>query len=174
MFRLFADGFRHQAWTNHALLEDGERQWPALPDEDTRFFVRILNHAHVVERIFIGHLTGKPHGFDADNTLATPTVAELRTAIAQADAWLVDYAAGATVGELAREIEFEFTDGDRGCMCAEEILLHLLTHGNIRRGMAERVLAVHGLDRPADTFTHFLHLTNPSRHDGMAASKPPA
>jgi uncharacterized damage-inducible protein DinB len=174
MSRLFADAFRYKAWANHALLDDGERQWAALPDEDARFFVRILNHAHVVDRIFIGHLTGKPHGFNADNTATTPTVAELRATIAQADAWLVDYAAGATAEELAREIEFEFTDGDRGCMRAEEILLHLLTHGNIHRGMAERVLAVHGLNRPADTFTHFLHLTNPSRRNGKTASKPPA
>lgn len=166
MSRLFADAFRYKAWANRALLDDGERQWAALPEEDARFFVRILNHAHVVDRIFIGHLTGKPHGFDADNTVATPTIAELRTAIAAADAWLVEYAAGATSEELAREIGFEFTDGDRGCMRAEEILLHLLTHGNIHRGMAERVLAVHGLDRPADTFTHFLHLTDPARRKG--------
>jgi hypothetical protein len=54
------------------LLNDGERQRTALPGENARFFVRILNHAHVVDRIFIGHPTGKPHGFDAENTVAPP------------------------------------------------------------------------------------------------------
>ena len=170
MSRLFTDAFRYKAWANNALLDDGERQWAALPEEDARFFVRILNHAHVVDRIFIGHLTGKPHGFDADNTVATPAIPELRAAVAQVDAWLVDYAARATGEELARGIAFEFTDDDRGCMRAEEMLLHLLTHGNLHRGMAERVLAVHGLDRPADTFTHFLHLTDPSRRNGKTTS----
>jgi uncharacterized damage-inducible protein DinB len=55
-------------------------------------------------------------------------------------------------------------------MRVEKILLHLLTHGNIHRGIAERVLAVHGLDRPADTLTHFLHLTDPARRNGKTTS----
>ena len=68
-----------------------------------------------------------------------------------------------TPAELTREISFVFNDGDRGRMRVEEILLHLLTHGNIHRGMATRVLAEHGLERPQDTFAHFLHLTQPAR-----------
>lgn len=113
MSRLFADAFHYKAWANRALLDDGERQWTALPDEDARFFARILNHAHVVDRIFIDHLIGKPHGFDADNTVATPTIAALRTAVAQTYAWLIDRAADATSKEPASEIGFEFTDGGR-------------------------------------------------------------
>ena len=71
MSRLFADGFRYKAWANQELLDFGKRQWNALPDDDAQFFVRILNHAHVVDRIFVGHITGRPHGFDADNTVDT-------------------------------------------------------------------------------------------------------
>lgn len=168
MTRLFADGFRYKAWANRELLEYGERQWTALPAGDARFFARILNHAHVVDRIFVGHITGQPHGFAADNTVETPGLAALKASMAQTDDWLAEYAAGATPEELAREIDFVFTDGDRGRMRVEEILLHLLTHGNIHRGMATRVLMEHGLDRPQDTFTHFLHLTQPARR-GIAA-----
>ena len=85
MHHPFANAFRYKAWANQDLLDLGERQWPSLPGEDARFFVRILNHTHVVDRIFIGHITGEPHGFDADNTAATPTIAELRAAMTQAD-----------------------------------------------------------------------------------------
>jgi len=111
-------------------------------------------------------LPAKPHGFDADNTAATPTIAELRAAMAQADGWLVEYTARVDEVELARDIPFVFTDGDRGRMRVDEMLLHLLTHGSNHRGMAARVLAAHGLDRPKDTFTRFLHLTYPERRDG--------
>jgi uncharacterized damage-inducible protein DinB len=68
--------------------------------------------------------------------------------------------------ELARDIPFVFTDGDQGRMRADEMLLHLLTHGSNHRGMAARVLATHGLERPRDTFTRFLHLADPSRRSG--------
>jgi uncharacterized damage-inducible protein DinB len=162
----FAEAFRYKAWANRELLDCGERQWPSLPEEDARFFVRILNHTRVVDCIFIGHITGKPHGFDADNTTETPTIAELRAAMAQTDGWLVEYAARAGDTELARDIPFVFTDGDHGRMRVDEMLLHLLTHGSNHRGMAARVLATHGLERPRDTFTRFLHLVDPSRRGG--------
>lgn len=166
MPRQFTDAFHYKAWANQELLDCGERQWDALPEEDARFFVRILNHTHVVDRIFIGHITGKPHGFDANNTTETPTLAALRAAMVQTDGWLVAYAERADAMELARDIPFVFTDGDRGRMRVDEMLLHLLTHGSNHRGMAARVLANHGLDRPKDTFTRFLHLTYPERRDG--------
>jgi uncharacterized damage-inducible protein DinB len=86
--------------------------------------------------------------------------------MAQADRWLVEYSASADQAELARDIPFVFTDGDRGRMRVDEMLLHLLTHGSNHRGMAARVLATHGLERPKDTFTRFLHLTYPERRDG--------
>jgi uncharacterized damage-inducible protein DinB len=166
MSRLFAEAFRYKAWANQELLDFGERQWEALPAEDAHFFARILNHTHVVDRIFIGHISGKPHGFDADNTVATPDLATLRSTMAQADHWLAEYAESATVAELARELGFQFTDGDHGRMRVEEILVHLLTHGSNHRGMAARTLASNGLQRPADTFARFLHQTDPARRDG--------
>jgi uncharacterized damage-inducible protein DinB len=57
-------------------------------------------------------------------------------------------------------------------MRVDEMLLHLLTHGSNHRGMAARVLATHGLERPRDTFTRFLHIEDPSRRSG--ASEPGA
>ena len=166
MSGLFADAFRYKAWANRELLDCGERQWRALPEGDARFFARILNHTHVVDRIFIGHITGKPHGFDGDNTEETPTLADLRAAMARTDGWLADYAARADAQELVRDIPFVFTDGDHGRMRVDEMLLHLLTHGSNHRGMAARVLAERGLERPRDTFTRFLHLNDPSRRGG--------
>ncbi|GAA0371761.1 hypothetical protein GCM10009092_40140 [Bowmanella denitrificans] len=47
----------------------------------------------------------------------------------------------------------------------EEILLNLLIHGSNHRGMASRVLASNGLDRPSDTFTRYLHQAEPFRRE---------
>jgi hypothetical protein len=35
--------------------------------------VRLMNHIHVVDRIFIAHLTGQAHTYTATNTPDTPT-----------------------------------------------------------------------------------------------------
>ena len=81
----------------------------------------------------------------------------------ESDTWLVKFAESASSTELERVITFRFTDGDYGQLSIDEILLHLLTHGSNHRGMASRVLAVNGLERPKDTFTRFLHELEPFR-----------
>ena len=162
---LFADAFNYKRWANAELLALGERQLHQLPDNDAEFFVRILNHTTVVDSLFISRLAGEAEHYSADNTRETPTLAELKARIEQNDAWLVDFAQRATADELQRVISFRFTDGDRGELSVEEVLLHLLTHGSNHRGMASRTLAIHGLERPRDTFTRYLHEAEPARRE---------
>ena len=101
--------------------------------------------------------------YDADNTVETPSISELRQFMAKNDRWLVEYTASISSEELTRTISFRFVDGDPGSLTVEEILLHLLTHGSNHRGMASRVLAENSLERPKDTFTRYLHQLEPSR-----------
>ncbi|MDD1509228.1 DinB family protein [Pseudomonas sp. CNPSo 3701] len=171
---LFADAFQYKKWANEELLALGERQLHQLPDNDAEFFVRILNHATVVDSLFISRLSGGAEHYGADNTRETPTFAELRARITENDAWLVDFAQRATAEELQRVIAFRFTDGDLGQLSVEEVLLHLLTHGSNHRGMASRTLAINGLERPKDTFTRYLHEAQPARRElaGRAAFPP--
>ena len=162
---LFADAFNYKQWANAELLSLGERQLHLLPENDAEFFVRILNHTTVVDSLFISRLSGEAERYGADNTRETPTFAELKARIAQNDAWLVDFARRATADELQRVIAFRFTDGDHGQLSVKEVLLHLLTHGSNHRGMASRTLATHGLERPKDTFTRYLHEAQPGRRE---------
>ncbi|MER0040322.1 DinB family protein [Pseudomonas sp. MGal98] len=162
---LFADAFKYKKWANAELLELGERQLEQLPENDAEFFIRILNHTTVVDSLFISRLSGEAERYSADNTRETPSFAELKARIAQNDAWLVDFARRATADELQRVIAFRFTDGDHGQLSVEEVLLHLLTHGSNHRGMASRTLATHGLERPKDTFTRYLHEAQPGRRE---------
>ncbi|PNH93826.1 DinB family protein [Vibrio diazotrophicus] len=158
-----AKAFQYKQWANTELLALGEQQFDRLPQDDAIFFIRILNHTTVVDSLFISRILGEPEKYSADNTVETPTIAELRQTMEQNDSWLVNYAQSLTPEELERSIVFKFVDGDLGTLTVEEILLHLLTHGSNHRGMASRTLAANGLERPKDTFTRYLHQAEPSR-----------
>ncbi|TVP46640.1 MAG: damage-inducible protein DinB [Halomonas sp.] len=159
----YADAFRYKQWANTELLAFGERQIHLLPDDDATFFIRILNHTTVVDSLFISRMTGTQEQFSADNTVETPSFAELRDRLSENDLWLVKFTESLPANELERTITFQFTDGDVGQLSIDEMLLHLLTHGSNHRGMASRTLAANGLERPRDTFTRFLHEAEPSR-----------
>jgi len=159
----FDKAFAYKRWANAELLDFGGRQLAALPAEEAEFFVRILNHTTVVDSLFISRIKGEEEKYDADNTVETPSIDELKQRMDEHDSWLVSYAENISEAELARTISFEFVDGDKGRLQVSEILLHLLTHGSNHRGMASRVLSSHKLDRPRDTFTRYLHQAEPER-----------
>lgn len=162
----FAKAFQYKKWANNELLELGEKQFSKLPESDATFFIRILNHTAVVDSLFISRILGEPEKYSGDNTVETPTLSELRDTMNQNDAWLVHYAESVSEQELKRVVSFKFVDGDRGQLSVEEILIHLLTHGSNHRGMASRTLAANDLERPKDTFTRYLHQSEPSRRVG--------
>lgn len=164
----FAKAFQYKKWANNELLDLGEKQFSKLPESDGTFFIRILNHTAVIDSLFISRISGEPENYSGDNTVETPTLSELRDTMNQNDSWLVHYIESASEQELKRVVSFKFVDGDTGQLSVEEILIHLLTHGSNHRGMASRTLAVNSLERPKDTFTRYLHQTEPSRRTGTS------
>jgi uncharacterized damage-inducible protein DinB len=124
-----------------------------------------LNHTAVVDSLFISRISAAAELYAADNTPETPSLSELRERMSKNDSWLIGFVETISSSELGRCISFRFTDGDQGQLSVEEILLHLLTHGSNHRGMAARVLAAQGLERPKDTFTRFLHQLEPWRRE---------
>lgn len=161
----YGNAFRYKKWANSELISFGERQIHFLSENNANFFVRILNHTAVVDSLFISRISGTQELFIADNTIETPSLSEIRESMDQNDSWLVGFSESATSTELNRLISFQFTDGDSGRLSIDEMLLHLLTHGSNHRGMASRTLASHGLERPKDTFTRFLHKFEPWRRE---------
>ncbi|ATP27505.1 damage-inducible protein DinB [Chromobacterium violaceum] len=160
---LFPSLFRYKAWADeelHALAAalDGD----AHPDK-RHLAIRILNHIHVVDRIFAGNLTGRPHGYAGTNTPGTPEAAELLAAVRETDAWYIGYASGLSEAELAEDLDFTFTDGGHGRMSRAEMLMQVITHGGYHRGAVGRILAECGLQPPRDIYTRFLHDSEPSR-----------
>ena len=157
--------FEYKRWANEELLALGAESESKLNADDWRTFVRIVNHTHVVDRIFAGHLAGIEHGFAATNTEATPTLHELRQAVRASDAWYLDYVAGLTAEHLQQVIGFRFTDGETGRMSRHEILQHLIVHGAYHRGAAGRILVVQGITPPRDSLSVFWHRTEPERRN---------
>lgn len=157
--------FGHKAWANRelfALLAT----LPPQHGEALHSCLRTLNHIYVVDRIFRAHLGGEPRPFDATNTLATPSLAQLQADVAATDAWYQQHVAGASGASLAQVINFTFTDGDSGRMSREEILLHVITHGGYHRGNVGQMLKSISVAPPRDLYTKFLHQSEPARRQG--------
>lgn len=151
--------FQEKAWINAQFFA----QLDQLDDANRHTALRTLNHIHTVDRIFRGHLSGQAHGLDGTNTPETPTVAQLRDAVAELDRWYVDYTRELTQPQLDERLAFTFTDGDKGLMSREEILAHVITHGAYHRGEVGRLMKSAALTPPRDLFTRFLHQSEPSR-----------
>ena len=156
--------FQYKRWANQELLALGAASQGALPADDYRLFVRILNHTYVVDRIFASHLQGLPQTtYQATNTEETPELATLSEAVRASDDWYVQYVGGLDDAQLAEPVAFRFTDGDTGRMSREEMLAHIVTHGGYHRGAVGRIMAQLQLAPPRDIYTRFLHQDQPQR-----------
>jgi len=154
--------FGYKAWANSELF-DLLVKLPAEHADALHTCIRTLNHIYVVDRIFRAHLSAEPRPFDATNTKDTPTLAQLRSDVEATDAWYLDYASGLTASAVNETVSFDFTDGDRGSMSREEILLHVATHGGYHRGNVGQVLKSIAINPPRDLYTKFLHQSEPVR-----------
>jgi uncharacterized damage-inducible protein DinB len=156
--------FGYKSWANtelFALLAD----LPAEHAEPLHSCIRTLNHIYVVDSLFKAHLSGAPRPFDATNTKATPTLEQLRADVAATDAWYLEHVGRMSESALSEVLDFTFTftDGDRGRMTREEILLHVITHGGYHRGNVGQVLKSISVSPPRDLYTKFLHQSEPAR-----------
>lgn len=125
--------------------------------------VRTLNHIYVVDRLFRARLSGEPLPYEATNTRETPAVDTLCAAASDTDTWYEAYVASLRSAQLAEPLSFTFTDGDRGTMTREEILLHVITHGGYHRGNVGQMLKAIGMAPPRELYTRFLHVREPER-----------
>lgn len=159
----FPSLFAFKTWADAELLEVLEQASLTHSAERLRPAIRRFNHFHVTDRIFRAHLTGERHTFTNSNTVETPTVSALKADALECDKWFENYVASATSLQLQEVIRFTFTDGDRGAMSREEMLLHVITHGGYHRGNVGEMLEAIGFGAPRDLYTRFLHSTDPAR-----------
>lgn len=154
--------FGQKAWANTELFDVLDT---VTAEAELHTAIRTLNHIYVVDRIFRAHLLGEQHGYEATNTKATPTLAELRAAVQETDAWYREYVDTLSDAALAEHVRFRFTDGDTGTMSREEMLMHVITHGGYHRGNVGQVLKNISVAPPRDLLTKYLHVTEPRRRE---------
>ena len=155
--------FRHKAVIGEEFLAAVDKIDAIAHAAERQAAIRLMNHIHVVDRIFAGHLHCEPHGFDATNTANTPSLGELRNAVLVSDRWYVEHVDGLTPAVLAERIAFTFTDGLHGSMSREEMLAHVISHGSYHRGAVGGILLKLSVAAPRDLFTAYLHRIEPER-----------
>lgn len=153
----------YQAWANDELMETLAGLGPSQGAGEHHAAIRLMNHIHLVSRIFAAHLKGVAHGHASDNTPDTPEPRELRAALAEVDRWYLDHLETVSKQELAEPVAFVFTDGGKGCMTRQEMLTHVVLHGSYHRGEVGRMLARIAVSPPWDTYAVHLHRAEPAR-----------
>jgi uncharacterized damage-inducible protein DinB len=143
-------------WADRGLYAAVSRNLERLSSQEVSIMLRILDHIHVVDRIFQHHLQGRPHTFQAPRSKDLPQLQALADSARQVDDWYASYVAGLADGDFAQPVDFVFTSGKAARMRRGEIILHVCLHGNYHRGNAGAVLQLKGLTPSRDALTDFL------------------
>ncbi|MBB4234088.1 DinB family protein [Rhizobium esperanzae] len=155
--------FRYKASIDDELLDALNGPGEGAPTEAFSSALRVLNHAHLVDRIFAANLQRQGHSYAASWSSEAPSLAQLASDIRETDRWYMDYTARLTPEELEEVVDFTFTDGGRGRMSREEMLAHVATHAGYHRGEVARLLPDIESTAMRDVFAGYLHRTDPAR-----------
>ena len=143
-------------WADRGLYDVVSRNFDRLTSEDAWLMLRILDHIHVVDRIFQHHLQGLPHTFQAPRSQEMPELQTLANGAREVDDWYASYVGGLTESDFEQPVDFVFTSGKPARMRRGEILLHVCLHGTYHRGNAGALLQLRGMTPGRDVITDFL------------------
>jgi uncharacterized damage-inducible protein DinB len=143
-------------WADRGLCGAVGENLDRLSPEERSIMLRILDHIHVVDRIFQHHLQGLPHSYQAARSDVIPDFQALAAGMAEVDDWYAAYVAGLSPEAVEQPVDFVFTSGKPARMRRSEIILHVCLHGTYHRGNAGAVLQLKGLTPSRDAITDFL------------------
>jgi len=155
--KLFSSLFQYKAWANGELFTALQGVPEAAHPQEMHLAARIVSHVLIVDQIFKANVVAEQHGFKAANAEEIPKLGDLRAPVRRVDEWYLQYVDSLSEAQLAEPLEFTFTDGSAGRMTREEMLAHVITHGNSHRGQVSALLHALSIPLPRDIFTHFLH-----------------
>ena len=160
---MFAHAFAYKQWADQRTLQAITTLDVTAQSATLAFVCQQLNHMLIVEELFRARLLGLPAPHAATNSAQLPELAELERRLLASDAWFASHVAGMEPASAAEIIRFVFADGLAGSMSREEILFHILNHGTYHRGAIGHALELAGAQRPADTYTVYIHAAQPER-----------
>src|SRR6185437_6990682 len=98
-------------WADRGLYEAVSRNLERLSSQEVSIMLRILDHIHVVDRIFQHHLQGVPHTFQAARSQELPELQTLADSARRVDDWYASYVGGLADSAFEQPVEFVFTSG---------------------------------------------------------------
>lgn len=143
-------------WADRGLYDVVGRNFEKLTPAEASIMLRVLDHIHVVDRIFQHHLQGMPHAFKAPRSEKTPELTALASSAREVDDWYASYVNSLSESDFERSVDFAFTSGKPARMRRGEIILHVCLHGTYHRGNAGAVLQLKGIAPNRDAITDFL------------------
>ncbi len=153
---LYSRLVRYKQWADRGLHEVIVGSLDRLDAQDAVILVRILDHIHVVDKIFQHHLQGLAHRFHAPRSDDMPDLRTLARGMSEIDDWYVTYVGDLSEGDFEQPLDFVFTNGSPARMTRGEIVLHVCLHGTYHRGNAGIVLQKNGIKPNDDRMTDFL------------------
>jgi uncharacterized damage-inducible protein DinB len=154
--RPYAQLVQYKRWADRGLYEVIDRNLARLAAPDAAILLGILDHIHVVDRIFQHHLQGLPHAFRAPRSDGLPEFHGLAASLSDVDEWYASYVESWRENDPDQSVDFVFTDGTPARMTRGEILLHVCLHGTYHRGNAGILLQKNGVAPNDDRMTDFL------------------
>jgi len=145
-----------KCWADRGLYDVVSQSLDRLTGQDTSIMLRILDHIHVVDRIFQHHLQGLPHTFQAPRSEQVPELQALASSAREVDDWYADHVGRLSQDDFEQPVDFVFTSGKPARMRRGEIILHVCLHGTYHRGNAGAVLQLRGITPSRDAITDFL------------------
>jgi len=150
-------------WADRRLYDVVGQNFDRLSNEDASIMLRILDHIHVVDRIFQHHLQGLPHAFRAPRSEKMPGFRVLANSTNEVDDWYASYVSELADEDFAQYADIVFTSGRRVRMRRGEVILHVCLHGTYHRGNAGALLQLRGMTPSPDAITDFLEDNVPGR-----------
>lgn len=147
---------RYKQWADRGLYDVVGRNLDRLPAQDAAIILRVLDHIHVVDKIFQRHLQGLPHTFKAPRSEEMPDFQALASSVSEIDDWYASYVGNLPEHDFDQSIDFAFTNGTAARMRRGEIILHVCLHGTYHRGNAGIVLQKNGMAPNDDRMTDFV------------------
>ena len=160
---MLKQAFDYKQWADQRTLLAASTLDASLQATALAFVCQQLNHMLIVEELFRARLLGLPAPHAATNTQVLPALDELQDRLGASGSWFADYAAALAPASRDEIIRFVFADGQAGSMSREEILFHIINHGTYHRGAIGHALEKAGAQRPADTYTLYIHAAEPQR-----------
>lgn len=139
----FVDLARYHAWANDILFRELDKLSEERRRQDCGLFFRNIHHTvdHLllVNRLWMGRLTGKPIAADF-KSVQVADWGKLKQALREELAAMADWLAKQDEAWFAQDISFTASSGEANTLKASAVLTHMLTHFNHHRGQVSTAI----------------------------------